>query len=76
MSPVVKLYDLYIKSLNKCYYYKEKKDSLHLLNEIGVLKGLEASLKANNVGVANIEFKHFIEIESKLFKTLIIKNCS
>lgn len=68
MNPIIKIYDLYCKTINNCYYYKKNNDYIHLLNEIGVLKGLEESLRLLNIGVAKIEFNKFIEIQNYLLK--------
>ena len=70
MNPIIQIYDLYCKTLNHCYYYKEKNDYIHLLNEIGVLRGLEESLKILNIGIAHIEYKMFIDLQNELIEKL------
>ena len=68
MNPKIKIYDLYCKTLNNCYYYRVHNDKKHLLNEIVVLRGLEEALRILNIGIAHIEFMEFIEIQQNLFK--------
>lgn len=61
MNPAIKIYDLYCKTLsNYYYYYKDQNDKKNLLNEIGVLRGLEQALRIINIGVANVEYNKFI----------------
>lgn len=66
MDTIIKIYDLYCKTINKCYYYKDNNDYIHLLNEIGVLRGLEEALRLFNIGVAHIEYKNFIDLQDIL----------
>ena len=54
MNKIIEIYDLYCKTINNCYFYKEKKDEKHLLNEIGVLRGLEQTLKIQNMKSQNM----------------------
>lgn len=60
MNPKIKIYDLYCKTLSNYYYYKDQNDKKNLLNEIGVLRGLEQALRIINIGVANVEYNKFI----------------
>ena len=66
MNPAIKIYDLYCKTLSNCYYYKDQNDKKNLLNEIGVLRGLEQALRILNIGVANVEYNKFIELQNKI----------
>lgn len=70
MNPVIKIYDLYCKTLSNCYFYKDQNDKKNLLNEIGVLRGLEQALRILNIGVANIEYNNFIELQNKIIDSL------
>lgn len=65
MNPTIKIYDLYCKTLSNCYYYKDQNDK-KILNEIGVLRGLEQALRILNIGVANVEYNKFIELQNKI----------
>lgn len=68
LTPVPKIYDLYIRTLRNCYYYKEKKQYKRLLNEIGVLRGLVMALEANNVNIRNREFDSYISLQNTLIE--------
>ena len=70
MSHTVQLYDQYIKTLKKCYNYKNKQDFINLLNEIGALRGLAKALEIYNVEVKNLEYLTFIKLQKKLIKLL------
>ena len=68
LTPVPKIYDLYIRTLRSCYHYKEKKQYKRLLNEIGVLRGLVMALEANNVNIRNREFDSYISLQNTLIE--------
>ena len=68
MSPIVRLYDRYINSLKNCYYFQQQNENKKLLNEIGTLRGLADALDIYNVGVKNVEYEIFLQIEKNLLK--------
>ena len=73
MNPKIKrsFYELlsHEKYYQSSYYiYRVHNDKKHLLNEIGVLRGLEEALRILNIGIAHIEFMEFIEIQQNLLK--------
>lgn len=68
LTPVPKIYELYIRTLRNCYHYKEKNQYKRLLNEIGVLRGLAMALEASNVIIRNREFESYITLQNTLIE--------
>lgn len=68
LTPVPKIYELYVRTLRNCYHYKEKKQYKRLLNEIGVLRGLAMALEVNNVNIRNREFDSYISLQNALIE--------
>ena len=58
--------ELWERTLNNCKFYEEKKDNKHLLNEIGVLRGITYVLELTGSCPHTEEFFHFIEIQNEL----------
>ena len=59
---------LWERTLNNCKYYERKNDMKHLLNEIGVLRGIAYVLELTGECPHTEEFFHFIEIQNELTK--------
>jgi hypothetical protein len=60
--------ELLERTLTNCRFYEKEKDTKHLLNEIGVLRGIAYVLELTGQCPHTEEFLHFIEIQNKLTK--------
>lgn len=63
-----KIKELYERTLNNCKFYERENDSKHLLNEIGVLRGIAYAMEAVGECPHNEEFLHYIEKQNELFE--------
>lgn len=57
---------LFERTLNNCRFYQEKKMCNHLLNEIGVLRGIAYVLDLTGACPHTDEFMYFINIQEEL----------
>ena len=60
--------ELWERTLKNCKFYEEENDMKHLLNEIGVLRGIAYVLEITGQCPHTEEFLHFIEIQNELTK--------
>lgn len=57
---------LFERTMNNCKYYDEKKMYNHLLNEIGVLRGIAYVLELTDTCPHTDEFLYFINKQEEL----------
>ena len=60
------LEELWLRTLNNCNFYEKEGKVAHLLNEIGVLRGLAYVIELTGNCPHSEEFLHFIEIQNVL----------
>jgi len=59
---------LFERTMNNCRYYEKEKMYNHLLNEIGVLRGIAYVLELTGTCPHTDEFLYFINIQEQLKK--------
>ena len=60
--------ELWERTLKNCKFYEKENDIKHLLNEIGVLRGIAYVLELTGQCPHTDKFLHFIEIQNELIK--------
>lgn len=63
-----KLMSIYMRTLNNCVFYEKRNDKLHLLSEIGCLRGVAYCLEESGICVHDDLFLHFIDISYNTLK--------
>lgn len=61
-----KLVDEFERAMRSCRHFEEKKMNQHLLNEIGVLRGIAYAMEMLGICPHSEEFVHFIQKQEEL----------
>ena len=64
-----KLLEIYNRTLNNCVFYEKQGDKLHLLSEIGCLRGIAYCLEELGTCIHDDLFLHFIAISYNTLKS-------
>ena len=60
--------DDFYQTMKNCFFYEHKGDKTHLLNEIGVLRGLAYAMEAVDCCPHNDDFFHFVHIQNEMLE--------
>lgn len=64
-----KLLSLYDRTLKNCEFYERENDKIHLLAEIGCLRGISYCLEENGINTFELSgLMYFINISNELMK--------
>ena len=56
----------YRQTMKNCFFYEQKGDKAHLLNEIGVLRGLAYAMEVVGCCPHNDDFFYFISLQNEM----------
>lgn len=59
---------IYERTINNCLFYEKENKKEHLLNEIGVLRGVAYCLESVGICPHTKEFFHMIDLQNELLK--------
>lgn len=62
--------EIFGRTLNNCRFYEKEGKETHLLNEIGVLRGIAYCLEESGECIHTEEFFYFIEKQNELLQAL------
>lgn len=68
MKKTESITDIFARTLNNCLFYEREGKKMHLLNEIGVLRGVAYCMKTAGICPHGPEFNRMIALQVDMMK--------